>query len=210
MELYSYWRSSGTYRVRLVLAYKNISYTAIPVHLHGGQQESPEFIQKNPMKQLPFLSTPECSISQSMAIIFYIELTHPESSVFPKDALLKARAIEIAEIINSGIQPLQNLSLLRKIEEFGENKEAWAAETIHKGFKAIEHIITRTAGTFCIGEDFTIADAFLLPQVFNAERFYDVDMTEYPTIKRVSEHLKSMPELQAAHPDNQVDAPSNN
>lgn len=203
--LFSYWRSSASYRVRIILAYKNLPYTVNTINLLQGNQKSEEHISRNPMCQIPCFVSPDISLTQSLAIIQFLEDKHPEPSVFPKDPVMKAKAMEIFEIINSGIQPLQNIAILQRVEEFGGNKSEWAIEFITKGLHAVEKVMKNYSREFAVGDQLSLADAALLPQVYNAKRF-NIDLEQFPTLKRVSEHLLSMSQISGAHPEAQPDA----
>mmetsp|Transcript_24150 Transcript_24150/g.23906 ORF Transcript_24150/g.23906 Transcript_24150/m.23906 type:complete len:143 (-) Transcript_24150:20-448(-) len=140
-----------------------------------------------------------------MAIIQYLEAAHPLPSLTPTDYLLKAKMFEICEIINSGIQPLQNLSMLKKIKELGGHPKGFAQEVIRKGFISVEDLILQHHGKYCIGNDITLADVFLIPQINNALR-YGVDMSSFPQVMSVLEELNKVPEIIKAPPDYQIDA----
>lgn len=213
IKLYSYWRSSSAYRVRIALSLKKIPYDYISVHLlrDGGEQLKPEYLKLNPKGEVPVLVSPELSVSQSMAILHYLEDSFPYPSLLSKDPIRKAKTLELCEIINSGIQPLQNLSLLQKLErDFSWNAEAkprWIREVIEKGFRALEPLLQKSAQDFCMGPDPSFADCFLIPQVYNAYRF-KLSMQEFPTISKIYEHCLSLEAFQAASPEKQPDAES--
>ncbi|XP_017687050.1 PREDICTED: maleylacetoacetate isomerase isoform X4 [Lepidothrix coronata] len=150
--LYSYFRSSCSWRVRIALALKGISYDLVPVNLvkDGGQQFSAEFKALNPMKQVPALKIDGITLSQSLAIIHYLEETRPNPSLLPQDPKKRAQVRMIADHIVSGIQPLQNLGVLKQI---GERKMEWAQNYISSGFQALEQILQHTAGRYCVGDE---------------------------------------------------------
>jgi len=210
--LYSYFRSSSAYRVRIALNVKGVDYEYRPVHLvnDGGEQNKSDFVDLNPMKQVPFFVHENAKISQSVAIIEYIDTVWDSPRLLPRDPVGAAKVREIVEIINSGIQPLQNLStgieLKKRFEITDDQKTAYWKHWIHKGFVALERQLKESSGTHCVGDHITTADLFLVPQVFNAERF-EVDMGEFPTIKRVNEHLSKIEEFKKAHPAFQPDTP---
>ncbi|CAG9312136.1 unnamed protein product [Blepharisma stoltei] len=203
--LFSYWRSSCSWRVRIVLSIKNIPHHYHAINLLSGEQKGDEFIEKNPLKQVPYLHGEGVGISQSLAIIHYLEDIQPTPSVLPSTPILRAKMWEICEIINSWIQPLQNLTIINRIEALGGNKTEWAAEVITDGLRAVERVLEQVAGTYCVGDQLTIADACLVPQVYNARRF-NVDLTPFPIVSRVTEALLALPEIQRAAPENQPDA----
>ncbi|XP_037359684.1 maleylacetoacetate isomerase isoform X2 [Talpa occidentalis] len=204
--LYSYFRSSCTWRVRIALALKNINYEIIPINLikDGGQQFSPEYQALNPMKQVPALKIDGLTIGQSLAIIEYLEETRPTPRLLPQDPKKRAHVRMISDLISSGIQPLQNLSVLKQVGE--ENQLAWAQKVISSGFNALEKILKGTAGKYCVGDEVTMADLCLVPQVANAER-YKVDITPYPTISRINKSLLALEAFQVSHPLRQPDTP---
>ncbi|XP_052638785.1 maleylacetoacetate isomerase isoform X3 [Harpia harpyja] len=177
--LYSYFRSSCSWRVRIALALKGIAYDVVPVNLlkDGGQQ---------------------------LAIIHYLEDTCPNPRLLPQDLKKRAQVRMIADHIVSGIQPLQNLSILKQM---GEKKMEWARNCIASGFQALEQTLQHTAGCYCVGDEVSMADLCLVPQVFNAERF-KVDMGPYPTITRINKALLELEAFKVSHPSLQPDTPA--
>ncbi|XP_005623761.1 maleylacetoacetate isomerase isoform X1 [Canis lupus familiaris] len=204
--LYSYFRSSCSWRVRIALALKNIDYETIPTNLikDGGQQFSKEFQALNPMKQVPVLKIDGITIGQSLAIIEYLEETRPTPRLLPQDPKKRAYVHMISNLIVSGIQPLQNLSVLKQLRQ--ENNLPWAQKAISSGFQALEQILQGTAGKYCVGDEVTMADLCLVPQVANAERF-EVDLTPYPAISRINKTLLALEAFQVSHPCRQPDTP---
>ena len=210
--LYSYWRSSCSWRVRCVLNYKNIPYTISPVHLikDGGQQKSSEYKLKNPTEKVPCLEFKyegkTTYLSESVAICEFLEEIFPEKSIFPTDPLLKAKVRMICLEIASGIQPLQNLSVMNKIEsDFKGNKAEWSKFFISKGLEALEITLNETRGKFCVGDIPTLADAFLVPQIYSS-RSFNVDFNVFPNILEIESNLKSIDSFDKARPENQIDA----
>ncbi|XP_036887572.1 maleylacetoacetate isomerase-like isoform X2 [Sturnira hondurensis] len=167
--LYSYFRSSCAWRVRIALALKSIDYEILPVDLtkDGGHQFSEEFQALNPMKQVPALKIDGITISQSLAIIEYLEETRPTPPLLPQDPKKRVFVRMISDLITSGIQPLQNLSVLKQVGQ--ENQLIWAQKAITSGFNALEQILQRTAGKYCMGDEVSMADLCLVPQVENAK-----------------------------------------
>ncbi|XP_050654832.1 maleylacetoacetate isomerase isoform X2 [Macaca thibetana thibetana] len=216
--LYSYFRSSCSWRVRIALALKGIDYETVPINLikDGGQQAtqptralSPQFSKDfqalNPMKQVPALKIDGITIHQSLAIIEYLEETRPTPRLLPQDPKKRASVRMISDLIAGGIQPLQNLSVLKQVGE--EFQLTWAQNAIISGFNALEQILQSTAGTYCVGDEVTMADLCLVPQVANAERF-KVDCTPYPTISSINKRLLVLEAFQVTHPCRQPDTPT--
>jgi len=207
MKLYGYWRSSSAWRVRTALAYKGIRVEGVPVNLRVGEQHEPGFVAKSPAHTIPLLELDDgrC-ITQSMAIISYLEETHPEPPLLPKDPVHRAWVREQAELVNSGIQPLQNLMVLMRVKhELKGDDTAWAAHWIALGLSALEALAESRAGRFSVGDAVSLADVYLVPQLYNARRF-GADVTRFPTLLRVEAACLALPAFQEAHPDRQPDA----
>jgi maleylpyruvate isomerase len=183
----------------------------VAVHLleDGGRQHAAEYRDKNPMRQVPLLEIEEADetrrIGQSMAIIEYLEQRFPEPSLLPEDPYLAAKARQMAEIVNSGIQPVQNLRVLQAIVELGGDKREWGKRWIESGLDAVEAEAAPLANRYSVGDRVSYADIFLVPQLYNARRF-DVDLSRYPTLSRVERACNELPPFAAAHPDKQPDA----
>lgn len=179
------------------------------VHLvkNGGEQHSQDYKKLNPLEQVPTLKIDGLLLTQSVAIMEYIHDTHPEANILPEDPGMKAKVRMITEMICSGIQPIQNLSVMQKHSQDQAERMAWSKHWITVGFRALEKILERTAGECCVGDEITMADCCLVPQVFNAGRF-SVDMSEFPIISKLNENLSSREEFEAAHPSQQPDCPS--
>ena len=142
-----------------------------------------------------------------MAILYYLETLSPKPSLFPKDPFKKAQVISFCEIINSFTQPLQNLKVLSKIEEFGEDKIKWGRDWISQGLESLEQMAQKTSGTYCFGEELTAADLCLIPQMYNARRF-KVDESKLPCLKKIDSHCLHLEAFKKSLPENQPDAPS--
>ncbi|XP_042876336.1 probable maleylacetoacetate isomerase 2 isoform X2 [Penaeus japonicus] len=201
--LYSYFRSSCSWRVRIALAHKGVDYEYRAINLLKQEQVSDEYKMLNPIGQVPALIVSGNTLTQSISILEYLEEAFPKKPLLPKDLFKRAKVREICEIIGSGIQPLQNLSVLQKI---GETKMEWGHFYIQKGFVALEQVLADSAGKYCVGDEVTIADCCLVPQVYNANRF-KVDMAAFPVISRVHDALVSLDAFKAAHPSQQPDCP---
>ncbi len=212
MKLYGYYRSSTSYRTRIVLNIKGIDYDYVPVALDRGEQQGEAFRELNPMGAVPALASDDGLFVQSPAIIEYLEERYPEPRLLPGDPAGRARVREIAALIACDIHPVNNLRVMRYIgENYGQDRAgigAWYAHWIHAGFGPLERLLAaRSAeGRYCIGDEVTLADAYLVPQVYNARRF-GVALDDYPVIASVDAHLKALPAFAAAHPDRQPDAP---
>ncbi|MCB0377338.1 MAG: maleylacetoacetate isomerase [Bdellovibrionales bacterium] len=213
MKLYSYFRSSCSYRVRIALNLKGLDYEILPVHLvkDGGEQFKPEFQEINPQSRVPVLLDDSFELFQSMAIIEYLDEKHQRPSLFPGTAQERAHIRKLCEIINADVQPLQNLRVLTHlVDELGaseEQKLQWIRTWIGQGFASYEAVLQETAGKFSFGDQPTAADCFLIPQIYNALRF-DMDLDIYPLISKVYNHCKSIEAFEKAHPGNQPDTPA--
>lgn len=212
MKLHSYWRSSCTYRVRIALFVKGVAYDLVPVHLlkDGGQQHRPEYQALNPMGQVPLLEVEEGGvtrvIAQSMAILEYLEERYPDPPILPKDRYLRAKARQLAETVNAGIQPFQNTSTAKWVkDELKADETAWVRHWMTRGLDALERSTAEVAGRYSVGEDVSIADMCLVPQMYAAQRV-GVEMSGWPTLVRVAKACGELPAFQAAHPDRQPDA----
>jgi maleylpyruvate isomerase len=213
MKLYDYFRSSASYRVRIGLKLKGLEYESVPVHLlrDGGEQLKPAYRAVNPSALVPALQDGGATITQSLAILEYLDEVHPMVPLMPRDALGRARVRSLALAIGCDIHPINNLRVLRYlVKDAGlteEAKNAWYVHWVQEGFAALEFELANSAdtGRFCHGDTPTIADCFLAPQVFNAVRF-NIDMTPYPVIVRIDAALRELPAFAAAHPSAQADA----
>jgi maleylpyruvate isomerase len=213
---YDYWRSSSAWRVRIALNLKGISVERRAVNLvagEGGGQHAPDFRALNPLGQVPVLVIDEGSarprtLTQSMAILEYLEERFPVPPLLPAEPWLRARARQLGEMVNAGIQPLQNLALQQRLRDggFAEPKEL-ARQHIARGLGALEAIAGETAGRCLVGDAPTLADLYLLPQLY-AGRRYDVDLGPFPTLLRIEAACAALPAFAAAHPDVQPDAPA--
>lgn len=212
--LYSYYRSSCSYRVRIALELSEVEYEYRAVHLvnNGGEQYSNEYKALNPKMEVPLLVHNETVISQSLAIISYLNDTWKKYELIPSDPKKRARALQLSEIIATGIQPLQNLSVLNFIKsEYNlseEQKLSWGHYWISRGLDAFEAELQKNTTKFCLGDKPSIVDCFMVPQVYNAYRF-QVDMKKYPKIDEIYNQCLEIPAFQKAAPDKQIDNPDN-
>lgn len=212
-QLWNYFRSSASFRARIALHYKGIDFEYKPVHLvrGGGEQHSAEYKKLNPLGEVPTLMDikNQKTLSQTMAIFDYLDAICPSPALFPADPFERAQVIRICEAVNSGIQPLQNLKVLKFIEDeykvSAEQKKAWAQHWIKQGFENLEKLLNTTAGSYCFGGVITAADMFLVPQIFTSKRF-DVNVADYPLINRIGELCVKHPAFEKSLPQNQPDA----
>ncbi|KAG9414060.1 hypothetical protein AC1031_013266 [Aphanomyces cochlioides] len=210
-KLHSYWRSGCAWRVRTALTLKNIEYEYVVVNLLKGEQVSEEYVRVNPNGRVPTLEIDGHVLTQSDAIIQYLEETRPSPALLPEDAFTRAQVRIICAIIGGDIQPVQNLAVMKRAtrhypeSEQMEQRLQWGREWVERGFDALEIELKKTAGKYCVGDTVTMADIYLVPQVYSANRF-NVDMSTYPTIARIEEALAQLPAFQASHPSNQPDA----
>lgn len=210
MILYSYFRSSATYRVRIALHLKAIEFDYRPIHLlkEGGQQNKNEFKRLNPMGQVPCLVDGDFTLSQSMAILMYLDQKYPSPRLFPKEPKELAVVVQVCEIVNSGIHPIQNLKVMQYIDEkFSvgqEGKAAWAAHWIQSGFEGLEKTLETCSGEYSVGDRLTAADLFIVPQVFNAHRF-KVDMNQFPLISKIEKKCLALDAFRKSAPEQQAD-----
>lgn len=210
-RLFGYWRSSSAYRVRIVLHHKKIPFENVPIHLLEGQQSTESFRSKNPMEQLPVLEHTVDGIrrelSQSVAIAEYLEMLFPNPSLYPEDPWDRALVREIVEIVNSGIQPLQNLRVQQEMTKDGLDAKAWSRGHVQRGLEALEAKVASGAGQFALRDELTMADAVIVPQLYSARRL-NVDTSALPTLLRIEESCRTLEAFMEAHPDRQPDAVS--
>ncbi len=211
LKLYGYYRSSASYRVRIALNLKGLDYESVAVHLRHGAQHAPEYRRLNPQARVPVLKDGEAVLTQSLAIVEYLEETTPKPALLPPDPLGRARVRALAAVIASDIQPLQNLMVLKHLSaEFGHDEAAWlrwCRHWIERGLGDFEALLASGArtGAYCHGEAPGLADLTLVPQVYNARRF-DCDLTACPTVLRIDATCHALPAFAAAAPENQPDA----
>lgn len=216
LKLYTYFRSSAAYRVRIALNLKNLEYEAIPVHLvkDGGQHLKEDYRRINPAGAVPALADRELSLSQSLAIIEYLDEAYPYPPVLPADPAARARVRAIALDIACEIHPINNLRVLKYLTgQLGlteEQKNAWYRHWVEVGLASVEARLTTgpnaaLTGKYCHGDHPTLADCCLVPQVFNARRF-GCRLDHVPTVVRIDAECRTLPAFVAAAPENQPDA----
>lgn len=215
LRLYSYWRSSAAYRVRVALNLKGLPYEIVPVNLaaNGGEQHMADYAQLNPQELVPTLLDGGRVIRQSMAIIEYLDESYDgEIKLLPPTARDRARVRGLAQIVACDIHPIGNLRVLQYLErEFNTpavERERWSRHWIREGFEAFESLLAEnpSTGQFCEGDDPSLADVCLIPQVYNARR-WGIDLSEFPTIARIETECLKLAAFERARPENQQDAP---
>lgn len=205
LKLYDYWRSSCSWRVRMALAHKGIAYESVSVPLLEKAQYAASHLERNPMGKVPTLEWTDDHgkikyLSESLAIIEWLDETFPKNPLYPKGPWQKALTRGLALTIACGIHPLQNLSVMQYVSEDQNKRQEWSHHWIQTGFQALEKMLLKTAGRFCMGNELTMADCCLAPQVYNANRF-DVDMKVFPTITKINENILKTEAGQKSHPD---------
>jgi maleylacetoacetate isomerase len=208
IRLYSYWRSSASWRIRIALNLKKQSFKIEPINLLQGQQLSKEYSDINPNNLLPALKVNDQILVQSPAILEYLEEVYPDFKLLPTDPFERAIVRGLMNVIVCDIHPVQNLRVLKKVSSLVNSdsvKQEWASHFIQLGFKGLEEMLKKTAGKYCYKDQITFADVCLVPQVYNAQRF-GVSMDEFPVISRVCKELGDLEEFKQAHPSMQPDA----
>lgn len=211
MKLYNYFRSSAAFRVRIALNLKGLDYDSVPKALTRNEHRDADYLAVNPQGLVPALAIDGTTLSQSLAIIEYLNDLHPQPPLLPTDPLARAQVRSMALAIACDIHPLNNLRVLNYLRQtLGQNDDgvnAWYRHWVSEGFRGLEQQVARhsTGGRHCFGDSVSLADVLLVPQVYNARRF-KVDLTPYPTLVAISTHLESWPAFDAARPEAQPDA----
>jgi maleylacetoacetate isomerase len=204
--LYDYWRSSAAYRVRIALNLQGVDYESRPVNLAEGAQQSADYRALNPQGLVPMLEIDGHRLTQSLAIINYLDIRFPNQPLIPSAAAERAHVVGMAMAIACDIHPLNNLRVLKYLKgELGHSQEevdAWYVHWIEEGFPALEAMAAPRAGDFLFGNGPTGADVCLIPQMYNARRF-NVPLDAYPTLLRAEENANRLEAFAAAHPDRQ-------
>lgn len=213
MELYGYFRSSTSYRVRIALNFKGLDYVQHGVNLKDGDHLQSPYRQVNPQGAVPTLIDDGLKLTQSTAIIEYLEEKYPDPPMLPEDLAARAYCRQVAQVVGSDIHPLDNLRVLKYlVRELGVDEEAkmtWYRRWVDKGFKTIERLMRESehhTGKFVCGDAPTLADMYLVPQIYNAKRF-DCPLDNFPLIREVDEACSQHPAFIKAIPENQPDAP---
>lgn len=211
--LHSYWRASCAWRVRIAMNLKNIPYKINAVNVLKSEQKSDEYSKVNVFGKIPCLEfdqivdnqTKKIFLSESTAIIDFLEEAFPEPTLYPKDLVSKAEVKRIAMHIACNIHPIQNLPVIKMVEGFGREISEWPRHWITEGLKTLEAYLATTRGKYCFGDSITIADVYLVPQLLNAYRF-KVEMENFKNILEISKNLSEVKAFIDAEPDNQPDA----
>ncbi|MCD9031683.1 maleylacetoacetate isomerase [Luteimonas sp. Y-2-2-4F] len=214
LALYSYWRSSAAYRVRIGLNLKGLPYEVLPVHLvrDGGEQFRPEYVAQNPQKLVPVLAHGQRRMRQSLSILEYLDETWPEPPLLPATARGRQRVRELAQLIACDIHPLNNLRVLRFFEHEWHvpqpERDEWMKHWMVEGLGAFEALLRDhpSTGTFCDGDQPGLADCCLVPQLYNARRF-GVSPDAFPVLAAIERACLALPAFDAARPERQPDAP---
>ena len=209
MRLYTYFRSSAAFRVRIALNWKGLAYEPVFTHLVRGEHKSADYLAANPMGLLPALETDEGALTQSIAILEYLDEVAPEPPLLPRAAKDRAHVRAMAHIVACDIHPVNNLRILRYLKQgFGQDQDAvdnWYRHWIVEGFTGLEALVARHAGRYCFGDQVTLADICLVPQMWNARRF-ETPLEAFPTLVRVDGALQGLDAFAATAPQNQPDA----
>ena len=207
--LYGYWRSSATYRTRIALNLKGVSYRTVGVHLLKDEQVQPAHLARHPSGRVPILEIDGHRIGQSMAMIDYLDETRPEPPLLPRDAALRAQVRDFKDQIVADIHPLNNTSTLARLRsQFGADDAAiasWYEHWILRGFKVLEQMLPRE-GDVCVDHQVTLADIVLVPQVTNARRYPQIDLGQFPNILRIDTALRKLKAFHDAAPEQQPEA----
>lgn len=209
MILYDYWRSSAAWRVRLGLAWKGLAWDAVPIDLRRGDQTAADYVRRNPQGLVPLLADGPAALSQSLAILEYLEETRPRPPLLPAGALARAEVRSLALTIVADIHPINNLRVLRYLKsELAASQPAidsWARHWISAGFGALEARAAARGGAFLAGDELSLADLCLVPQLYNARRI-DTDLGAFPHLVAIDRRIADMAFARAAHPDAQPGA----
>lgn len=213
LKLYSYWRSSAAYRARIALNLKGLDYAIEPVHLvrDGGQQHADDYAALNPQELVPTLRHGERVLTQSLAILEYLDEIWPEPALLPDDSAGRARVRALAQLVACDIHPLNNLRVMQFFDREWNvpqaERDLWTLHWMRVGFEALEDMLIGSldTGRFCHGDTPGMADCCLVPQLYNARRFH-LDLTPYPTLLRIEQACLALPAFDGARPENQPDA----
>ena len=208
--LYDYFRSSACYRVRIALNLKGVAWRPVPVNLLESEQRDPAYVARNPQGFVPLLEIDGRRLTQSLAIIDYLDATRPDPPLLPADAADRAHVQALALTVACDIHPLNNLRVLKRLSGLGLDQDArddWYRHWVAQGFDALEAMAAPRAGRFLFGDDPSLADLCLVPQMFNARRF-EVALDSYPTLVRADAEANRLEAFAAAHPERVAPAPA--
>jgi len=205
IELYHYWRSSCSWRVRWALILKGIPYQSHPVNLLKNEQSELSYLKINPSGQVPCIVSGAATLSESLAIIEWLEEKYPTPALLPTDAWRKAEVRSVCTMISSGIQPLANLRVTGYYSTDPDKKMEWSRRFVDDGLIPVETMLRKNSGVYCFGDTLTMADLFLIPQVYNAHRV-NVDMSRFPLAQAVYERALKTEACDKAAPHNQPGA----
>ena len=210
LVLHSYWRSSAAYRVRIGLNLKGLDYRQVAHDLRAGEQSDPGYRALAPQGLVPALEGDGAVLTQSLAILEWLEERHPQPPLLPRDPAARAQVRALAGAVACDIHPLNNLRVLQHLRSAlgltPEAVQAWVAHWIGEGFTALESLVQRHGGAFCYGDEPTLADCCLVPQVYNARRF-SIDLTPYPALVAIDARCGELDAFARAAPQRQPDAP---
>ena len=209
IKLYTYWRSSAAYRVRIALNLKQLEHELIPINLFKGEQKENAYRERNPQGLVPFLEDGAVAIGQSLAILEYLEETYPEPALLPAGIPERAAVRSFCNLICCDVHPLNNLRVLKyhgwRLDVQDDERDRWYGHWIHEAFRAIELQLEDRDGPYTFGQSVTLADLCLVPQVYNARRF-KVPLDGYPQLVAVVDRCNELPAFQAAVPEKQPDS----
>jgi maleylacetoacetate isomerase len=211
LVLYHYWRSSSAWRVRFALHYKGIGYESVFVNLRRSEQLTAEHKRVAPLGVVPVLLVDGRPLTESVAILEFVEETFPSKPLLPSDRWLRARVRQLVEHVNSGIQPLQNLAVLDHLSNDEETRNSWVRYFNDRGLQALDSALESIAreigpGRYSVGDELTLADIYLVPQVATALR-YQVPLEPYPEVRRIYDSCMQLESAVVSSPENQADAP---
>lgn len=209
MILHGYWRSGTSYRTRIALNLKGLAYEQRGIDLRQGDQRSAAYLRLNPQGLVPALAVEGAVLIQSPAILEWLEDAHPTPPLLPADPMARAQVRAMAAVVGCDIHPLNNLRVGKALREgFGADQaavDAWAGRWIDAGFETLEALVTRHGDGWCFGDAPTLADCYLIPQIYSARRF-NVALDAFPRLRAIEAAAEAHPAFQAAHPDRQPDA----
>jgi len=210
MQLHSYFNSSTSYRVRIALGLKGLPYDYVPVDIRAQAHRAPDYVARNPSANVPLFDDGQITLGQSLAIIDYLDALYPEPRLIPADATLRARVLELSYVIACDVHPLNNLRILRYLQQALDVSEAqkntWYQHWIAEGMTAVDALLARAdQAPYCFGTDPTLADCCLIPQITNAKRM-NCDLSAYPRALRVYEYCRTQPAFAQAAPSAQPDS----